>query len=726
MADVSRQSLRNLTQERITNNRDAILPTRRDNDLPRAQVRADMRNGYVSDGGRLDEIRRVLGLTNDAAEAYIRADLAQTEVQADEDFAAGMTDASTGAEMDPARAQAVAYQRAYYSVNASARQSAFEREMTAELDRMTNAGATVEDIETYTRDRSIAFIQETTDLFDHDDVRQQVGTRMLRWSHSTNAQVSTALKERTDRELMDLTVGEVQAALAAGEDVDILGQVDTLVAAGLDRNAVMDDVVNGVITYAQETGDTEALGRLLDMRRGGDLLDSEVPTEAAPEAAASEPVAPEPEPAPAPAPEPQVFRPPVPEGTRVSSGSGARRAPLPGASTNHVALDYAVPVGTPVGAAAGGVVEFAGNRGRGGNTVIIRHDDDTTTGYAHLDSINVEVGQTVTQGDVVALSGNTGNSTGPHLHFTVRRGGVAVDPTTVFGQPAPGAPATAVAPVENAEAVPAETRRPRAPGVAVLTPAQQARVMSAMDGVEGRNERLQTEARAEAKDDLLLDLWNRNMAGESVDTLVQDAVHTGILTPQEGMTVGGAYRSYRNYLDEGEADEDLVLGYAARFAVPEPNYSAITASATADYEAGRFGVGRAATRSYLEIVNRAAAGSRADRGIPPEERRAATVARSYVAGSLSNFAGIDPDPVALRISAEAMIDYERRVANNTDPMTAADEVLAAYRGRFSFAGPAPSPTANGGGGGRTPGANRTASTSASTALRYNPSTGSLE
>lgn len=87
----------------------------------------------------------------------------------------------------------------------------------------------------------------------------------------------------------------------------------------------------------------------------------------------------------------------------------------------HKGIDYALPLGTPVLAAADGIVEKAGVDNTGyGNVIIIRHLWTDGTVYAHLRNWSVQVGQKVKAGEVIGYSGNTGNSTGPHLHFEYR------------------------------------------------------------------------------------------------------------------------------------------------------------------------------------------------------------------------------------------------------------------------------------------------------------------
>lgn len=118
----------------------------------------------------------------------------------------------------------------------------------------------------------------------------------------------------------------------------------------------------------------------------------------------------------------------APVSAPVTSGFGA---PRPG-GRRHAGLDYGVPTGTPVGAAGAGRVTYAGSSSGYGLRVDVDHGGGLTTRYAHLDRIGVKVGQTVRGGQSLGTSGNTGRSTGPHLHFEVRRNGTAVDPAGVL------------------------------------------------------------------------------------------------------------------------------------------------------------------------------------------------------------------------------------------------------------------------------------------------------
>lgn len=112
-----------------------------------------------------------------------------------------------------------------------------------------------------------------------------------------------------------------------------------------------------------------------------------------------------------------------------TSTFGYRRSPFTGRREMHKGLDVATRTGTPIIAPADGLVTFTGREGGFGNMVAIDHGYGIVTKYAHCSSIEVKIGQKVKRGDVIAKVGNTGRSTGPHLHYEVAVNGVAVNPT---------------------------------------------------------------------------------------------------------------------------------------------------------------------------------------------------------------------------------------------------------------------------------------------------------
>ena len=111
-----------------------------------------------------------------------------------------------------------------------------------------------------------------------------------------------------------------------------------------------------------------------------------------------------------------------------TSGFGFRISPFTGHKQFHEGLDIANRKGTPVIAPANGLVVFTGRRGGFGNLIIIDHGHGITTRFGHLSRIFVKAGQHVKRGERIAAIGNTGRSTGPHLHYEIRLSGVPVNP----------------------------------------------------------------------------------------------------------------------------------------------------------------------------------------------------------------------------------------------------------------------------------------------------------
>lgn len=115
---------------------------------------------------------------------------------------------------------------------------------------------------------------------------------------------------------------------------------------------------------------------------------------------------------------------------RISSSYGYREHPKTGEEKFHSGLDVSVPLRTPVKATADGIVSFAGWTPGGGNTVVVEHGHGFSTAYAHNTKTLVKIGQRVARGEAVALSGSTGISTGPHIHYEVWKNGRHVNPNT--------------------------------------------------------------------------------------------------------------------------------------------------------------------------------------------------------------------------------------------------------------------------------------------------------
>ena len=115
-------------------------------------------------------------------------------------------------------------------------------------------------------------------------------------------------------------------------------------------------------------------------------------------------------------------------GEPITSGFGVRKDPMLGTPALHSGIDFRAAIGSPAKVTAPGVVVSAGWNGGYGRMVEVDHGNGFSTRYGHLSRIDVKVGDHVARGDVVGETGSSGRSTGPHLHYEIRRGGDAIDP----------------------------------------------------------------------------------------------------------------------------------------------------------------------------------------------------------------------------------------------------------------------------------------------------------
>jgi murein DD-endopeptidase MepM/ murein hydrolase activator NlpD len=121
-----------------------------------------------------------------------------------------------------------------------------------------------------------------------------------------------------------------------------------------------------------------------------------------------------------------IFGSPLPG--RITSGIGLRTHPVGGFRGKHTGVDLAAKEGTSIAAAAAGRVLQTGEGEYIGKFIIVSHQDSYTTIYGHCSQILTSTGKTVKKGQVIAKSGHTGRTTGPHLHFEIRRNGIPQDP----------------------------------------------------------------------------------------------------------------------------------------------------------------------------------------------------------------------------------------------------------------------------------------------------------
>ena len=273
------------------------------------------------------------------------------------------------------------------------------------------------------------------------------------------------------------------------------------------------------------------------------------------------------------------------EGGRVSSGFGPRGAPVAGASTDHNGIDYAVPVGTPVKAAAPGVVVSVSEDGRSGKFVRVKHPDGTISGYAHLSTQDVQRGQVVKQGEILGASGATGTTSGPNLHFTLFKDGKNIDPASLLDKPTPETAAAAdpASPAALAGAAPADT--PTEPLLADIPIARRQRLYRA---TSANLDAIYAGDRATAQEEARLEREERDAEREAADKWRLDVV------------LGGASEADIN------AATDIDDGTKASLIASARAQKRAAASAQRTEDAA---VRTAAAATYKEYDDRATAGS---------------------------------------------------------------------------------------------------------------------
>ena len=213
------------------------------------------------------------------------------------------------------------------------------------------------------------------------------------------------------------STGSALGGLAVSASADSAAVSVTPAASGLDLMTAREE-------RARLVADSEARAartRLEEARKAEELRQAELAAQEAARVAAEQAAQAEAARKAAEAAAPKAVR---PGDGRITSPFGPRWGRL------HAGVDLACGTGCPVRAAVAGVVLSAGNEGGYGKAVRIQHADGSTALYAHNSAVTVSKGQKVAAGDLIAREGNSGNSTGPHLHFEVRVGGSPVNPVT--------------------------------------------------------------------------------------------------------------------------------------------------------------------------------------------------------------------------------------------------------------------------------------------------------
>ncbi|WJY17677.1 M23 family metallopeptidase [Alteriqipengyuania flavescens] len=434
--DLSRVQQRQTGQDRITRNRSAMF-RQQDTDAPRRNYQVDQRNASRADDTQA--LRDALGLAQRGAEGF--QEFADAKFQRSEEIAGadGLVDGTTG-QIDQERA---ARSRAYRENVGLGRA---KREFTERLPDFDTglkeliAGQTAADPE----DRKAAVAEYVENFFlefavdEEGNVRSFESPAAQRWIAEQMASTRTSSlasanalidEKMAEESVLDMT-GTVRAQMLAGQDIEWDDALSTLLPT-VDRRVAMGELVTTVKDVAAtmvDQGQGENALRILDSllgyseRAGGGspdipraietidpgASDAQLASDFGSSAAGAEARA-------AQVPAKATYASPFDGFGTITRSSqfGAQRSSGP-----HSGDDYPVPVGTEFKAPLGGEVVKAWSSRRGGKQMRIKLDDGTILGIAHLSSQVLKEGDRFEAGSVVALSGNTGRSTGPHFHVT--------------------------------------------------------------------------------------------------------------------------------------------------------------------------------------------------------------------------------------------------------------------------------------------------------------------
>lgn len=265
MVDLALDGGRRTNQRRITNNRDGVLPGRRDTDAPAVAVRADMRAATRGDGGA-DDVRRTLdGFFN----AVSSAGQAKTQNDMDgfrREAAQGSLAAQAGEEITPERAKSLAYTEAFYKVRAESRFNEFSAETKVMVEEALARGDAPDEVEGLVLERFKEFSSDVLDSIPTASAQRDTAGRLSGLGGDLEASISTTIRERTRAEFVTTAQGNIGAAIRSGQPIDFEANVATLRQGGIDPAAAKKAVMESVMTVALDRDDPnpELLEQLLE------------------------------------------------------------------------------------------------------------------------------------------------------------------------------------------------------------------------------------------------------------------------------------------------------------------------------------------------------------------------------------------------------------------------------------------------------------------------------
>ncbi len=417
------QTPRTQRQSSRVSNRNSIIPARRETRAPAIETNASLRSARRGDVGGADALLKTLGILEQGVGDFQAYTANQHATDERDNIARGAADQAAGAIDDEMMEKSLGYRNAVTKGRTVTGFTKATREFAEELDEIIE-----QQDSPLLEERRAEALERTEQFFSNFAVDPESG-ELREYLQSPGAMrylgesIQTARPQFEINALSRIEERFNQEALShfsqnVVDQVEESGTFDVEAARSLLPDTVTDEqvadtlilsVFNAYDALRAEGRRDEALKLIAGLRGRTDTPLPSGPPTAIP---SGSPVSPEVASG--------ALRMPV-QG-RVTSEFGAKRG-----KGSHNGVDIAVPVGTPVPAAMGGEIVRVWNSDRGGLSVKVKYDDGTIAGFAHLSEQPIQDGR-FNPGDVIAVTGNTGRSTGPHLHYTLTRDGKKVDP----------------------------------------------------------------------------------------------------------------------------------------------------------------------------------------------------------------------------------------------------------------------------------------------------------
>lgn len=628
---------RQTNQSRITNNRDAVLPTRRDDRLPDAVVAADLRNAYR--GNSVDETRRALGMVTDAVKDVARIGDINTALRAPGERAQGSLDAAGGAIADPALARPTAYQDAYYSSKAEADLTKWQADTGTQIQDMIDKGKSPEDVQEFVKHSVMAFRDEVGEHYPSSSAQHSLGVGLMRFASQLDVKVSAQFKERTDQELVNNAGFNLVNTLDLGEEHPSVTPTDTHSVSP----AKFALPVNGRVTST--FGEGRATGR----HNGVDL--------AAPEGSPVGSAAP---------------------GTVIAVGKDNRSGNFvkvkhpDGSTTSYSHLGHvAVKEGDSVdGGAKVGTVGMTGNT-TGPHTHFVYRDAN-----GHEQDPESLVGKSV-GASVEATRARQVQTISAHFEDSLANLKAAgIDPKTAKAALVSSVVAWATDITDpHPEELLAFANSRRADGTPSLSPAERQEIQNAAVTAFGYQKRKENEDKKAAQDSVEEELYKGITSGKDVKATIDGAFRSGVFTAGEAMAWNTHARTEQERREKGQANEVLVRQIQLELLDPKADHEAVRERITGAYNSGELGTGTEAGTAFVSLM-RAAKERRENK---PSNSPEGQAARSYLQSTLKpETDDLRGNPAVAGLYYAANIELAKKIDGGADPMKAAQEVYDSF------------------------------------------------